>query len=241
MFEGSLVESRGFAVSRAQRWSAVGSAAVQLMLAALVVIIPLMRPQTMKIFTQAPHLAMPPLHMRPPQVMHVNTSNATIAGPTVPSLPVQGSSGIRIIPIDRGLPIDSGQPGPLGSFAMGPNPMPSLVPGGGSGSTVSVTRVAERPTMAHLSGGITTGMLLAPIQPVYPHIVVMTETQGSVVIEAMISKAGRIESAHVTSGPPMLRQAALDAVAAARYRPYLLSGEPVEVETTITVVFKLGE
>jgi len=84
-------------------------------------------------------------------------------------------------------------------------------------------------------------MLLAPIQPVYPVIARTAHVQGSVVVEAMISKAGRIESAHVTSGPAMLRQAALDAVAAARYRPYLLSGEPIEVETTITVVFRLGE
>jgi len=57
----------------------------------------------------------------------------------------------------------------------------------------------------------------------------------------VISKAGRIESAQVTSGPPILRQAALDAVKEARYRPYLLSGEPVEVQTTVTVVFHLGE
>ena len=240
MFEGSLVESRGIAVSRAQRWSAVGSAVVQLMLAALVVIIPLMRPQTMKIFTQAPHLAMPPLHVRPPQVVHVNTSNTSAAGPAAPSLPTQPPSGIRIISIEPGIPTDTEQPGPLGPIAMGGTSIPSLAPGGG-GPTVSVTRAVEHATMAHLSGGITTGMLLAPIQPVYPHIAVMTKTQGSVVVEAMISKAGRIESAHVTSGPPMLRQAALDAVAAARYRPYLLSGEPVEVETTITVVFKLGE
>ena len=105
---------------------------------------------------------------------------------------------------------------------------------------MAVTRVA-RPTMAHLSGGVSAGMLLAPIQPVYPQIARIAHVQGSVVIEATIAKTGRIESAHVTSGPPMLRQAALDAVAAARYRPYLLSGEPVEVQTTVTVVFRLGE
>jgi len=84
-------------------------------------------------------------------------------------------------------------------------------------------------------------MLLAPIRPLYPQIAIVTRTQGVVVIEAIISKAGRIESAHVVSGPPMLRQAALDAVEAAHYHPYLLTGEPVEVQTTVTVVFKLGE
>jgi protein TonB len=84
-------------------------------------------------------------------------------------------------------------------------------------------------------------MLLAPIRPVYPQIAVLTKMQGTVVVEAVISKAGRIESAHVVSGLPMLRQAALDAVAVARYKPYQLSGEPVEVQTTVTVVFRLGE
>ena len=56
----------------------------------------------------------------------------------------------------------------------------------------------------------------------------------------MISKAGRIESLRVVSGPDMLRRAAVDAVQAARYRPYLLSGVPTEVQTTVTVVCTLG-
>jgi protein TonB len=56
----------------------------------------------------------------------------------------------------------------------------------------------------------------------------------------VISKAGRIESLRVVSGPDMLRRAAVDAVQVARYRPYLLSGVPTEVQTRITVVFKLG-
>jgi protein TonB len=83
-------------------------------------------------------------------------------------------------------------------------------------------------------------MLLAPIQPVYPAIAKVTRTEGTVVMEAVISKAGRIESLHAVSGPEMLRRAALDAVSAARYKPYLLNGEPTEVQTTITVNFRLG-
>ncbi|MGA2219181.1 MAG: energy transducer TonB, partial [Terracidiphilus sp.] len=64
--------------------------------------------------------------------------------------------------------------------------------------------------------------------------------QGTVVLEAIISKQGTIESLRVVSGPPMLQQAARDAVSAWRYRPYLLNGEPVAVETTVNVVFTLG-
>jgi protein TonB len=94
--------------------------------------------------------------------------------------------------------------------------------------------------MAKVSGGVTAGLLLAPIEPVYPPIARAVGVQGAVVMDAVISKAGRIESLHVTSGPALLRQAAMTAVEAARYRPYLLSGEPTDVQTTITIVFLLG-
>jgi protein TonB len=61
-----------------------------------------------------------------------------------------------------------------------------------------------------------------------------------VVIAATISRQGTIKNLQVVEGPPMLRQAAIDAVAVARYRPFLLNGEPVEVETSIRVIFSLG-
>jgi protein TonB len=91
-----------------------------------------------------------------------------------------------------------------------------------------------------VSTGVSEGLLLTPIQPTYPAIAKVTRTQGRVVLEAVISKAGTIESLRAVSGPDMLRSAALTAVQAARYRPYLLNGEPTEVQTTITVVFTLG-
>jgi protein TonB len=59
-------------------------------------------------------------------------------------------------------------------------------------------------------------------------------------LQATISKSGSIENLRVISGPPMLQQAALDAVRSWRYKPYLLNGDPVEVETTVNVVFNLG-
>jgi protein TonB len=99
---------------------------------------------------------------------------------------------------------------------------------------------ARKPEMPRLSSGVTTGLLLEPIRPVYPAIARAAGVQGTVVLEAVISKAGRIESLHTVSGPPLLRDAALNAVAVARYKPYLLNGEPTEVQTTVTVVFKLG-
>jgi protein TonB len=84
------------------------------------------------------------------------------------------------------------------------------------------------------------GLLVEPIRPVYPQIAKVTRTEGDVVVQAVISRTGHIESAHVLSGSMMLQQAALDAVRAARYRPYLLNGEATEVETTITIHFHIN-
>jgi periplasmic protein TonB len=80
---------------------------------------------------------------------------------------------------------------------------------------------------------------VVPIQPVYPTIAVQMHIQGTVVVEATISTEGRIENLRVVSGPAMLVNAAVEAIRMARYRPYLLNGTPVEVETTIHVVFNL--
>jgi protein TonB len=82
--------------------------------------------------------------------------------------------------------------------------------------------------------------LLAPIQPIYPAIAKAAGIQGRVVIEAIISKQGLVKQAQVVSGQPMLARAALQAVSRARYQPYMLNGQPVEVYTTIDINFVLG-
>jgi protein TonB len=69
----------------------------------------------------------------------------------------------------------------------------------------------------------------------------LTRTQGTVVVQAMISRTGSIENAHALSGPAILQPAALAAVRSARYRPYLLNGTPVEVETTISITFHMND
>jgi protein TonB len=92
-----------------------------------------------------------------------------------------------------------------------------------------------------VSGMVVEGMLIEKRMPVYPVIAKATGTQGTVVLQATISRTGTIENLRVASGPAMLQQTAMDAVKTWRYRPYLLNGEPVEVETTVNVVFKLQE
>lgn len=76
--------------------------------------------------------------------------------------------------------------------------------------------------------------------PTYPSLARAARIEGTVVLQAIISKQGTIENLKVVSGHPMLVQAAIDAVREWRYRPYILNNEPVEVETQITVNFSLA-
>jgi len=69
---------------------------------------------------------------------------------------------------------------------------------------------------------------------------VMSRVEGTVVVTATIDKHGRITGLQVLSGPEMLRTAAVDAIKDARYRPYLLNGEPTDIITTISVNFRLS-
>lgn len=90
-----------------------------------------------------------------------------------------------------------------------------------------------------VSEGVLEAQLISRVEPRYPPLAVQTRQSGTVVLHAIISRDGRINALEVVSGSPFFVQAALDAVRQWRYRPTLLNGEPVEVETTITVVFHL--
>jgi len=84
------------------------------------------------------------------------------------------------------------------------------------------------------------GNLILRVQTDYPALARQVRVQGQVVLRAMIRREGTIENLQVLSGHPMLVRAAVDAVRQWRYRPYLLNGEPVEVETEVRVNFILS-
>lgn len=117
---------------------------------------------------------------------------------------------------------------------------------GGIGTNVSIFNghaqtvvKASRPVA--ISSGVATGLLLQKTAPAYPPIARTARVAGTVELHATISKNGTIKDLQVLNGPVMLRQAAVDAVRTWRYKPYKLDNQPVEVETTINVVFTLGQ
>jgi len=107
----------------------------------------------------------------------------------------------------------------------------------GSRQVLPPPPVAEhRPPTSHMMEG----NLILRVQPDYPSLARQVRVQGQVVLRAIISREGTIEKLQVLSGHPMLVQAAVDAVRQWRYRPYVLNGEPVEVETEVKVNFVLA-
>lgn len=96
------------------------------------------------------------------------------------------------------------------------------------------------PRKIAISSGVAQGNLIRNPRPEYPQEAKSSGVSGTVVIQATIGKDGRISDAHAVSGPSALRQAAVDAVKNWVYKPYLLNGEAVEVDTTINIVFSLA-
>jgi protein TonB len=96
------------------------------------------------------------------------------------------------------------------------------------------------PTKMSISAGVAGGLLVQKTAPVYPQMARDARVSGTVVIQATITKTGTVDNLRVVSGPVMLQKSALDAVRTWRYKPYLLDGEPVDVETTVSVTFSMG-
>jgi periplasmic protein TonB len=125
-----------------------------------------------------------------------------------------------------GIPGAGGQHGVLSSFGTAPAP---IIPRGPA-STEHTVR------LSHMSEGD----LVHKVLPRYPALARSARIQGPVILQAMIGKSGAIENLRLLSGHPILAPAAIEAVRQWRYRPYILNGEPVEVETQITVNFSLA-
>lgn len=125
--------------------------------------------------------------------------------------------------------------------------VPGGVPGGSMGGVIGGViggaPPPPKPTVSRIrqGGNVTAAMLVNKISPVYPPLARQTRIAGTVRLHAIIGKDGSIQQLEVMSGHPLLVQSALDAVRQWRYRPTLLNGEPVEVDTTIDVIFSLNQ
>ena len=239
MFERSLVISQRSHASAGQRWTALASITVQVSVAAVLIVLPLFHPAGLTFRSEAPHVFVPML--KPPQLKPIEVQRTTNSPSTSISVPAQGSSFTAPPQIPTGISKDPGPPVQAFNGIGIPGGASNVLPFAMDVRVRTVTVVATKPASKPIpvSSGVIAGLLLTPIRPAYPAIAKAAHVDGTVVVEAVISKGGTIESLHAVSGPEMLRQAAIDAIRVARYQPFKLNGEPTEVQTTITVNFRM--
>jgi protein TonB len=233
MFEDSTFASTGRIRTRSRGWMVAASAFNGSILLALV-LIPLMYPEALPRIGIAFLMEAPPAPTTPPtppvRVEHVNLVPTEMPGGQI-FAPRTIPPNLYIAERQEALPEVN---------------VASMDDGSGPATSILLSGQSQRPIVreqvrgpVRISGMVVEGLLLHKTMPVYPPIAVASRTQGTVILQANIARNGTIENLHVASGPAMLQQAAMDAVKTWRYRPYLLNGEPVEVETTVNVVFKL--
>jgi protein TonB len=242
MFAESLPETSWGQRTR-RGWTTLTSFGLQALVIALLLLLPLWRtvglPSVRTVSTPisagnvAPEPASPPrnagtstvqTNILPGRLMQPSRVPPVIRmGIDDPTLQPPGGTGIGI----EGTGLPSGTPGGLPLAILGgTRPLLPIPPAPASARAFRTSRMLE-------------GNLIRRVQPVYPPLARSARVQGSVVLSALISKAGIMENLRVLSGHPMLVAAAIEAVRQWRYRPYVLNAEPIEVETQITVSFSL--
>ena len=240
MFEQTLIESNHTIQSNRGK-STIVSFILQCIIIGVVILIPLL-------FTQAlPAKELTTLLVAPPPppaasapVKHVAVKQEdTSALKTPTSIPKQAKM-VNDQPQQAEAP-PSAVAGVVGGV---PGGVAGGQVGGVLGGVLSRTPAAvpAKPNVqrVRVSQGVTQGLLTKKVQPEYPSLARQARIQGSVVLRALISKTGQIENLQVVSGHPMLTSSALEAVKQWQYKPYILNGQPVEVETNITVNFSLA-
>ncbi|MGA7914835.1 MAG: TonB family protein [Candidatus Acidiferrales bacterium] len=117
-------------------------------------------------------------------------------------------------------------------------------PGDSSGAPSSSSQppplLPQKPSRIRVSGKVAATKITRLVQPVYPEVAKLAKVEGTIVLHCIIGTDGKVKEVQYVSGPPLLIKTAMDAVRQWTYQPTLLNGEPVEVDTAVSVVFTLG-
>ncbi|HWW15064.1 MAG TPA: TonB family protein [Candidatus Dormibacteraeota bacterium] len=244
MFEDSLLESGGRLKTKRGRTTTF-AIFLEIIAIGIMVLLPLIFTEALpKQMTMSFLVAPPPPPPPPPpaaapvkivKVIQTDIVNGALRTPT--KIPQK----IQMIKEDEAPPPVMASSGVVGGV---PGGIPGGQMGGVIGGIISSTPVAvpkvAAPQRVRVSSGVSTGLLIRRVNPTYPPLARQARIQGQVVLHAVISKDGSIEGLTLISGHPMLAPAAIDAVKQWKYKPYLLNGEPVEVDTEVQVNFTLS-
>lgn len=252
LFSNSLLDSAGFE-KRRRTWATAISFVFQCSLIGVLLIVPLMFTEALPKQELLTFLVAPPPPPPPPppaaeavaRVVRQIQSELMTSGQL--RTPSRIPEKVQMIQEEEAPPPLLSSGGVLGG-------VPGGVPGGQLGGVIggiisSSSSLAVVPKLVmpaapkriRVSQGVTEGRLIHRVEPPYPPVPLAARIQGQVLLKAIIDKDGTIKELHLVSGHPMLAPAAFAAVKQWRYRPYLLNGEPVEVETNITVRFQIAD
>jgi protein TonB len=217
-------------------WAVTLSAIVQTLILGVMILIPLIYTEALpkgmlNTFLVAPAPPPPPpppqpvvKAIKPPKIINIQKMTA----PTViPKNIAVVKDEAPVIYTNSGEGVNGGTGNVLGGLI-------------GSGPAGPPPPKAATPSRIRVGGNVEAASLINKVTPQYPPIAKTAHVSGTVVLHAIISKEGTIQELQYISGPPLLMKSAMDAVKEWRYKPTQLNGEPVEVDTTIDVVFTLG-
>jgi periplasmic protein TonB len=252
MFEDSTFDSGGRNKSKSKYWMVV-TFIVNASILLLLVLIPLIYPEALPKAAMQMALVAPPPPPPPPPPPAAAAAPAQAVRVVHAQSEMMNNQLMAPVRIPRAIKMVAGKEAPpssgfgvagmegLGGSGSANGVIGGLFSGVGAPATSHPVQVkVAAPKKVNISAGVMVGMLIQKTQPVYPPIAKAARVEGTVVLQATISKAGTIQNLRVISGPAMLQPAAVNAVKTWRYKPYLLNNEPVEVETTVNVIFTLG-
>lgn len=250
MFEELVESTPGGRKKTAKGWTFVLSIVLQSLVILILVLIPLIYTEALPRTMLTTFLVAPPPPPPPPPppaaqpVQRVRPQVRIIQAGKMMA-PTAIPKEVRIIKEEE-LPPDVGAIGVQGG-------VPGGVPGGQAGGIIGgiiggvpggnlppPPPPKKTPQRIRVGGNVQAAKIIRRPSPAYPPLARQARVSGTVRLQAIIAKDGTIQQLEVQSGHPLLRQAALDAVRQWRYQPTLLNGEPVEVVTTIDVVFTLN-
>ena len=238
MFEEMVVSSPNPKKTN-KPWTVFISMLFQVAFLSILILIPLIYTEALPKTMMATMLTAPPPPPAPAQVVHVKPqAHLMDAGKLM--APKVIPKEVKIIKEDAepdmsAIGMTGGVPGGVAGGSMGG------VLGGVIGGMGGAPPKPKLGGPLKVGGNVQAARIVNRVQPVYPPLARQTRISGTVRLHAIIGKDGTIQSLEVLSGHPLLQQAALDAVRQWRYQPTLLNGDPVDVDTTIDVIFSLNQ
>jgi periplasmic protein TonB len=236
MFDELVVSGQTGEMARTHKpWSVGVSLILEAGILGVLLLIPLIYTQTLPTSVMNTFLVAPPPPAPPPP-----PQQAVVKQAPQKTFAVNHMEAPTVIPKQIEMAKDEAPPSVAPSDTAGVAGGTGDVLGGIGTGAAPPPPPAAAPARIKVGGDVQAASPLKQVTPAYPNIAKTAHVSGTVTLHAIISKDGSIEKLEYVSGPALLMTSAITAVREWKYKPTMLNGQPVEVDTTVQVVFSLG-